>query len=269
MALALFVVALAHRPILSSLSLLFRKLKRPILNEGNEYVGIYISPTEYLIGVGVPNLDRNNNIIDFSLTREKRGVTNLDPRQTQKEIVNYLGKGSYYFVGVSCFSVSDGTHTRTKESPESNMWSTYPIFSEIKNEVKAKRYSSDLSINANTLAEFRLGNHGVNESLVYIDISQTINIGIISGSEILHGLNNKYGGHISVERHPSESLSFRGTCSFHPNCLEGFIATKAISCRCGTDILRLHTIRDDNSIWNVIGFYIAQLCLNLTLLLSP
>lgn len=46
-------------------------------------------------------------------------------------------------------------------------------------------------------------------------------------------------------------------------------ANKSISARSGIDFVRLHEIEDGDKIWEIVGFYLAQLCINLTLTISP
>ena len=58
-------------------------------------------------------------------------------------------------------------------------------------------------------------------------------------------------------------------CPFHKNCLEGMTANRSISERTKVDFIKLHEIEDNDKIWDIIGFYLAQLCLNITLTVSP
>jgi hypothetical protein len=89
---------------------------------------------DYYVGVGIPHPDRNGNIIDFSLKREKKGTTNNDPEITINEIAKYLGENQRYdFVGVSSFaSLSNDVEKKLFKVGEGNsegssLWDSYPV----------------------------------------------------------------------------------------------------------------------------------------------
>lgn len=47
------------------------------------------------------------------------------------------------------------------------------------------------------------------------------------------------------------------------------MANKSISERTQVDFIKLHEIEDNDRIWDIIGYYLAQLCVNITLTVSP
>lgn len=60
-------------------------------------------------------------------------------------------------------------------------------------------------------------------------------------------------------------------CPFHKEqtCLEGMTTNKSIAERLQVSFTALEEIPDDSKVWGLVAFYLAQLCLNITLLLSP
>lgn len=74
-----------------------------------------------------------------------------------------------------------------------------------------------------------------------------------------------------MERSPDEYEHFKGVCSFHKGqtCLEGMVNNKSIAERLQVDFTALADLPDNARIWQLVGFYLAQLCLNITLLVSP
>lgn len=54
----------------------------------------------------------------------------------------------------------------------------------------------DTDVNAAALAEFKMGKHGIKQSLVYITIGTGVGVGVIAGGRTVHGLTHPEGGHI-------------------------------------------------------------------------
>ena len=54
-------------------------------------------------------------------------------------------------------------------------------------------------MNALAYAEFKLGKHAVKESLVYVAVGNTVEVGIIAQGKPVHGLLHPDGGHIMYE----------------------------------------------------------------------
>lgn len=51
--------------------------------------------------------------------------------------------------------------------------------------------------------------------------------------------------------------------------MEGLVTNHSIAARLSKDALSLHTLDDTEKVWTLVGYYLAQLCINLTLVLSP
>ena len=47
------------------------------------------------------------------------------------------------------------------------------------------------------------------------------------------------------------------------------MTNKAISKRTRVDFVKLHEIEDVEKVWEIVGYYLAQLCVNITLTVSP
>jgi fructokinase len=62
---------------------------------------------------------------------------------------------------------------------------------------------------------------------------------------------------------------FAGVCPFHGDCLEGLVTNVSIAKRLGLTIDDLKDLKDDNPVWQIVGHYLAGICLNLTLICSP
>jgi fructokinase len=74
------------------------------------------------------------------------------------------------------------------------------------------------------------------------------------------------GAHIKCERFPGDN--YPGDCPFHGSCIEGMSDAKSAADRLGITPNLLSTIPDDNPVWNVQAYYIAQLCASVIYLTS-
>jgi fructokinase len=94
-----------------------------------------------------------------------------------------------------------------------------------------------------------------------------VGVGVFTNNGIVHGLQHPEGGHSRVTRF--ENDSFKGVCPLHGDCLEGLVTNVAIKERKGlSNVDDTILLKDDDQVWELEGYYIAQLCLNLLYLYS-
>ena len=114
----------------------------------------------------------------------------------------------------------------------------------------------------------------INErTLVCLSISRSINGGIIRRNEIWEGEKHPL---MSIIRPPRFTINsgldgtwtdlFEGTCQYHKDCIEGLIGVGAIEARTG---LFFDDIPDDHPVWDIVAYYVAQLCICVVGLLTP
>jgi fructokinase len=84
---------------------------------------------------------------------------------------------------------------------------------------------------------------------------------------MVHGLIHPEGGHIRVPILPADK-DFEGVCKFHKNCLEGLCTNVSIAKRFGHHVEDNVKIKDDDAVWDQVGYYLGQCCANLILFLS-
>jgi fructokinase len=123
----------------------------------------------------------------------------------------------------------------------------------------------DTDVNGAALAEHRWGGAQDVADLVYVTVGTGIGGGIVIAGRPVHGLLHPEVGHIYPRRHAKDA-AFTGVCPFHGDCLEGLASGPAIVARSGAALEQLDPAHVQ---WEIEADYLAQLCAQLTLTVSP
>jgi fructokinase len=123
----------------------------------------------------------------------------------------------------------------------------------------------DTDVNGAALAEHRWGGARDVVDLVYVTVGTGIGGGVVVAGRPVHGLLHPEIGHIHPRRHALD-MNFQGVCPFHGDCLEGLASGPAIRARSGASLEHLDAAHPQ---WEIEADYLAQLCAQLTLTLSP
>lgn len=128
----------------------------------------------------------------------------------------------------------------------------------------------ETDVNAPALYEVTHGGHGDISSACYITIGTGVGIGVAVDGKAVHGHMHPEGGHVFVPLAEADrAADFHGVCPFHGACVEGMVSAPSIAARVGIDRRDVHTLTDDNPVWDTIAHYLAYACMNLTLTVSP
>jgi fructokinase len=100
---------------------------------------------------------------------------------------------------------------------------------------------------------------------VYVTIGTGVGGGVYAEGKLLHGLVHPELGHMLLRPHP-EDPNPRGVCPYHEGCMEGLAAGPAIGARVNGDA---RLLPDDHPTFAIEAYYLAQMCVNLILTLSP
>lgn len=205
--------------------------------------------------------DENGNICD------RISVPTRKPEETIPPILDYfrnhnieaLGIGSFGPVnpvrGTECY----GYITSTPKLA----WQNYNIVGVFERELGCP-VGFDTDVNASMLGEVIFGAAKGLDSSIYITVGTGIGAGIYVNGALLHGMMHPEAGHMLVSRHPSDD--YPGRCPFHGNCLEGMASGSAIEERWGA---KAYELTDRREVWELEAYYLAQACVNYTLILSP
>lgn len=174
--------------------------------------------------------------------------------------VDALGVGSFGPLDLDPASPTYGNITSTPKLK----WRDYPLLKELLagRDIPA---AIDTDVNAAVIAEMELGAAKGCQSAVYMTIGTGIGGGVAVHGKTVHGLLHPEAGHILLQPHPDDPNP-RGVCPYHAGCLEGLAAGPAIGARVKGDASLLP---DDHPTFEIEAYYLAQMCMNLTLTLSP
>lgn len=120
----------------------------------------------------------------------------------------------------------------------------------------------DTDVNAAALAEQQLGAGKGCDVVIYVTVGTGLGGGVVINGQPLHGLVHPEIGHMLITM--PEGVS--GCCPFHASCLEGVAS--------GTGMRHLwqvsaETLDPSHEAWDLQAYFMAQMCHNLLLSLSP
>ena len=206
--------------------------------------------------------DEHGNVI------ERYSLPTRGGDETVREIIEYFRARPVEALGVSSF----GPLNLDPASPEyGNItttpkvgWANYPLRRNLA-EALGVPVGIDTDVNGAALAEARIGAGKGVDSLVYYTIGTGIGGGAVVNGQLLHGLVHPEMGHMllrPVENDPAP----HGFCPYHDGCLEGMANGPAIEKRWGKPAVQLP---EDHIAWKIEAEYLAQMCVNTIVVLSP
>ena len=174
--------------------------------------------------------------------------------------VDALGVGSFGPLDLNPLSPTYGWITTTPKLE----WRNTPLLPKLLDgrDIPA---GIDTDVNAAIMAEVALGAAQGCDSAVYVTIGTGIGGGVYVNRQTVHGMLHPEIGHMLVKPHPEDPIP-RGVCPYHESCLEGLAAGPAIGARANCDA---RTLADDHPVFVMEAHYLAQMCANLMMTLSP
>lgn len=174
--------------------------------------------------------------------------------------IQSLGIGSFGPVDLNPASATYGYITSTPKLA----WQNYPLLAALRDALQVP-CAFETDVNAAVLAEADRGAAVGLTDAVYVTIGTGVGGGVLSGGRLVHGLLHPEIGHMLLRPHPQDTNP-KGVCPYHDGCCEGLAAGPALSARAGGNA---QTLPDDHPVFQIEAEYLAQLCMNLIVTVSP
>ena len=199
---------------------------------------------------------------------ERLTLPTLTPDVTMPKMIEFFRKYEIDALGVGSFGPLDlnpdsPTYGYITSTPKL-AWKNYPLLEKLLDgqDIPA---GIDTDVNAAIIAEVELGAARGCENAVYVTIGTGIGGGVYSNGKTVHGLLHPEVGHALLKPHPDDPNP-RGVCPYHESCVEGLAAGPAIGARVQGDA---RDLPDDHPTFQIEAYYLAQMCVNLIMTLSP
>jgi len=198
----------------------------------------------------------------------RRTLPTLTPEETLPAMREFFEKHGIGALGVASFGPLDldpasETYGNITSTPKLK-WRNYPLLKTLAGDTGIP-CAIDTDVNAAVLAEAEYGAaKGVSDA-VYITVGTGIGGGVLSGGNLVHGLLHPEIGHMLLRPHPDDPNP-RGVCPYHDGCGEGLASGSAIGARVRGDA---RALPDDHPTFQLEAYYLAQMCVNLILTVSP
>ncbi|MBQ8506606.1 MAG: ROK family protein [Clostridia bacterium] len=206
--------------------------------------------------------DENGNVF------ERESFPTRMPEETMPPIIAYFKEKGIEALGVSSFGPlnldeNDPHYGDITTTPKPG-WANYPLRRVLMEELNVP-VGIDTDVNGAAMAEALIGAGKGLDSLVYYTIGTGIGGGAMVSGKRLHGLVHPEMGHMLLRPHKDDPTP-HGFCPYHDGCLEGMANGPAIEKRWGVSAKEL---APDHPAWDLEAEYLAQMCVNTIVVLSP
>ncbi len=213
--------------------------------------------TKFICGIG----NEEGTILD------RVSFPTESPEKTLGNVIAYFRKVQVEAIGIGTFGPIDidrmspryGFVTTTPKPG----WSSFNFLGSLKGAFEIP-FGWDTDVNAAAFGEATWGAAKGLDSCIYYTVGTGIGVGVYAEGMLIHGLVHPEGGHVMTRRHPNDS--FKGTCPYHGDCLEGMAAGPAIEKRWN---MRGNEIPVDHPAWEIESYYLGQSISSTILMLSP
>ena len=219
-------------------------------------------------------LEAGGATMNASIGNAQRGVMQRAsfptgaPDETIAQVAAFFKMFDIRALGVGSFGPLDlnpqsPTYGHILGTPKEE-WRNYPLLSALTGLLGVPALI-DTAVNVSALAENRMGAGVGTKNMLYVTVGAGVGGGILIGGEVVHGLTHPELGHMIVSPLLQDPMQ-QGVCPFHRQCLEGLASEPAMEKRWG---LSPRLMTPDHPAWDMEAAYLAQLCANAIVMLSP
>ncbi|MBQ2834251.1 MAG: ROK family protein [Clostridia bacterium] len=199
---------------------------------------------------------------------QRAAIRTGEPDATLDEAAAFFSKFGVKALGVGAFGPLDlnpesATYGYITNTPKKD-WAYYPLMPELKKRLNIPM-ALDTAVNAAALGESAAGAGRGLRSMLYVSVGAGVGGGFVVDGRPLHGLVHPEMGHMPVAPLQDDPMP-EGVCPYHPHCLEGMASGPAMEKRWG---LSPQLMTQDHPAWALEAGYLAQLCANAIVMLSP
>ncbi|ETW03226.1 hypothetical protein, variant [Aphanomyces invadans] len=233
---------------------------------GRRFAGVELGGTTWAIAIA-----HDNPLNIVARTR----IDTTTPDETIAKAFAWLDMQEFDSIGIASFGPVDlnptsNTYGCITTTPKPH-WANTNIVGKFRAKYSGVPINFETDVNAPALFEASFGGHGPGVSSVcYITVGTGIGVGVCIDGKAVHGNMHPEAGHMYVPLATADiATNFQGLCPFHSSCAEGMAASGAIAARTKVERTALHEIPDSDPVWDVVAHYLAHVCVNLTLTVSP
>lgn len=128
----------------------------------------------------------------------------------------------------------------------------------------------DTDVNAPALYEYEHArSRGADiTSCAYVTVGTGVGVGLVVNGKNVHGMLHPEAGHVLCPQKANDS--FKGLQDWTiPMGVEAHTCSLALAKQANVTIDQLKDLKDDNPLWDNAAYYLAVLCVNLILIVSP
>lgn len=189
-------------------------------------------------------------------------------KETLEAIYRFFGANdSVSAVGVGAFGPLNLNHSSTAYGSLYNTpkqgWAHVELKKLLEGHFKLP-VAIDLDVNCAALGELHYGVARNLNTFVYLTLGTGIGGSLIISKQLFHGLLNLEMGHMRVPHEPFAD-TFKGSCAFHGDCLEGVASGYAMQARHGKKAEDI----SDSEAWEKEAAYIAAALNNIMMTIGP
>lgn len=143
-------------------------------------------------------------------------------------------------------------------------WKNYDFLGAMKAHFDIPFYFTT-DVNVAAYGEYKAGAGRGKQNILYWTVGTGVGASYLQNGGFLQGYSHPEMGHILL-RHDPRDHGFEGVCPYHGDCFEGLAAGPSIEKRFGK---KGNEIDPSDEFWEIEANYIAQACVNATLILRP